>query len=214
MEALEDAGPRGGSFLDRVLRYLPYMALGNLFVAAPAMIISIVVAYFAFEQADATKKMQVSSVWPILSYDTGNLSEDGEPEITFNLSNRGVGPARVGGMQVSYDGTAYRSIQDLMRDCCAPRGERVGAIVSAVNGEVIPAGARLAFARIDPVDLSPRSYARMEAARLKVRTQICYCSVFDDCWIEDSQMTGTEPVNQCPADWVQFGFPIGVKPGG
>lgn len=210
----EPVATGGSPLADRLLRYLPLLALGNLFVGAPAMIISIAVAFFAFEQADATKKMQVGSVWPMVSYDTGNLTDEGEPQINFNISNRGVGPARIGGMQLSYEGRAYRSIHDLMRACCVPKGEMVAAVLTDVNGEVIPPGEEFAFARIEPGAVSPSAYRRMEEARLRVRAQVCYCSVFDDCWVEDSQSTATRSVDQCPADWVQFGFPSGVRPGG
>ena len=212
MTAIERGG-MGSGLAARALRLLPLLALGNMFIAAPALIVSGAVAYFAFEQAEATKKMQIGSVWPNVSYDTGNLDEAGEPQITFNVSNRGVGPARIGGMQLSIDGKAHNSIQSLLRDCCVGQGERFAVVMSGVNGEVIQPGDEFAFVTIDPEGVSPENYARIEEARMRVRTQICYCSVFDDCWIEDSQATKVEQVALCPADWVQYGFPSGVKPG-
>ncbi len=57
-----DGTRESSSVLARLLRYLPLLAFGNLLVAAPALIISVAVAYFAFEQAEATKKMQIGSV--------------------------------------------------------------------------------------------------------------------------------------------------------
>lgn len=209
-----DLGGDGRTVLARLLRYLPVLALGNLFVAAPAMIISVAVAYFAFEQAEATKKMQIGSVWPNVSYDSGNLDEAGEPQINFNISNRGVGPARIAGMQVSLDGKPYRSIQDLLRDCCTEKGDRVAVVMSSVNGEVIAPGDEFAFVQIAPEGVPARLYERIENTRMRVRAEVCFCSVFDDCWVEDSQSTAVRAVAQCPVDWVQYGFPSDVKPGG
>ncbi len=116
-------------------------------------------------------------------------------------------------MQLSLDGKAYRSIQELLRDCCTERGDRVAVVMSSVNGEVIPAGDEIAFVGIAPEGVTPAAYRRIEGIRMRLRAQICFCSVFDDCWIEDSQATAVQPVAQCPADWVQYGFPSGVKPG-
>ena len=212
MTAMEQSG-MGPGVAARALRLLPLLALGNMFIAAPALIVSGAVAYFAFEQAEATKKMQIGSVWPNITYDTGNLGDAGEPQISFNVSNRGVGPARIGGMQLSLDDKAHNSIQSLLRECCIDEGERLQLVMTAVNGEVIQPGDEFAFVTIDPNGVSPDNYAAIEEVRMRIRTQICYCSVFDDCWIEDSQATTVEPVGLCPADWVQYGFPSGVKPG-
>ncbi len=214
LERRMDTASAGGGALGKLLRYLPLFAIGNLFVAAPAMIISVAIAYFAFEQAEATKKMQVGSVWPNIAYDTGNLDDEGQPQINFNVANRGVGPARIGGMQLSLDGKAHRSIQTLLRDCCVEKGDRVAVVMTGVNGKVVPAGDEFAFVSIAPSGVSPENFSRIEQARMRVRAQICFCSVFDECWIEDSQATSVRPVAQCPADWVQYGFPSGVKPGG
>lgn len=115
-------------------------------------------------------------------------------------------------MQLSLHGRAHNSIQSLLRDCCIEEGERFAVVMMGVNGEVVQPGDEFAFVTIDPDGVSPENYAQIEEARMRVRTQICYCSMFDDCWIEDSQAT-VEPVAQCPADWVQYGFPSGVKPG-
>lgn len=212
METLGDRVGATGS-LSRLLRYLPLLALGNLFIAAPALIISGAVAYFAFEQAEATKKMQAGSVWPNITYDTSNLSEAGEPRISFDVSNRGVGPAKIKGMQISLDGQPYRTIQDLLRDCCLEKGDPLAVVLTGVNGEVIPAGEEVSFAAIRPDNIPAAGYERLGEAHLRVRAQICFCSVFDECWIEDSQSTTVQPTAQCPADWMQYGFPSGVAPG-
>lgn len=210
---IEQAEPRSPK-VDRILRYLPFVAFGNMFLAVPAVLISLAVAYFAFQQAKATEKMQIAAVWPIVGYDTGNLSEDGEPLLTMNLSNSGVGPARIRGMEVSYEGRAYREIRDLVRDCCAERGDTIALVMSAINGEVLKAGEDLSFVQLAPGQTTPRVYERFEATRLSIRVRACYCSVFDDCWIEDSASVAQVAVATCPVDWVQFGFPEGVAPAG
>ena len=43
------------------------------------------------------------------------------------------------------------------------------------------------------------SAAALDQARQSDRivTRLCYCSVFDDCWISDSRDPTPDPVNQC-----------------
>ena len=211
MARMEASGPRSARF-NRLLKYLPFVALGNVALAFPAVLISLAVAYFAFQQAEATEKMQIAAVWPIVAYDTGNLSEEGDPVLTLNASNNGVGPARIRGMEVSYEGRTYRDIRMLLRDCCAEPGETIAVVMSAINGEVLKSGEELSFVQVTRDQTSPRVYERFEDARLSIRVRMCYCSVFDDCWIEDSAATTQVVVKSCPADWTQFGFPQGTTP--
>lgn len=207
LERLEERPGTPGPVFGRLLRYLPILALGNMLVAAPALLVSLAVAYFAFQQADATQKMQIATVWPNIAYDTGNLSDDGEPEISFNVANRGVGPARIRGMELSYEGRAFTDITSLLRACCVEPGQKIAVVMSSVNGEVLRPGDEVPFVRVAPDGLAPAAYRRFDEARLRVRARICYCSVFDDCWIEDSKSVAIEPVASCPVDWIQFGFP-------
>lgn len=195
------------SGMSRLLRYLPVLAFGNILFAAPAMLISIVVAYFAFEQADATKKMQIGSVWPNVSYDFSNISEDGKREISMLVANRGVGPARIAAMEVSYRGKTYTDIRSLMKACCVDEGGKVGVIVENINGEVIAPGEETDFVRLTPELSGEDTYTRFDELRSALRVRLCYCSVFDDCWVEDSRAPAPEPVKACPAGWNQFGMP-------
>ncbi len=198
--------------LTRLLRYLPVLAIGNLLLAAPAMLISAAVAYFAFEQAEATKKMQIGSVWPNVAYDFSNIGDAGEREISMLVTNRGVGPARIAAMQVSYGGKAYPDIRSLMKACCVDGNGNIGVIVQNVNGEVIAPGDEIDFVQLTPALSGERTYERFGKLRADLRVRICYCSVFEDCWIEDSRASAARPVAQCPADWTQFGTPLEPTP--
>ena len=195
----------GSSYLDKLLRYLPILAIGNLLVSAPAFLISIGVAYFTFVQAEATEKMQIAAVWPHVTAAASNLGDDGKPQMTLTLANQGVGPALIRGMEVSYRGKAYPGPHELLRACCVPQGS-IQLVVSAANGEVLRPGDEVDFLRFTPASVPPGAFERFEAERGAIRIRACYCSVFDDCWIADDGGS-RQPVAQCPADWVQYGFP-------
>ncbi|MEM6856453.1 MAG: hypothetical protein AAF559_01155 [Pseudomonadota bacterium] len=87
---------------NRLLRYLPLMALGNMAVAVPTFVISLTLAYFTFVQAEATQKMQVAAVWPYVSFGSSNYDANGEPRIALSLGNDDAGPARIAGLELTY----------------------------------------------------------------------------------------------------------------
>lgn len=209
IERALEAKPGGAErALDRAARYLPLLALSNLFVSAPAFLISIGVAYFTFVQAEATEKMQVASVWPRVTYTTSNQTEDGTPRITLSLENKGVGPAMIRGLEVRMDDRPYVGFRDILGACCTDRPEDVPLGIGTVNGEVLRPGEEMHFA-ILPFDQGfAGEWQRFNEARLNLRVRACYCSVFEDCWIDTWERADPQPVDQCPTDWVQYtGFP-------
>ena len=209
LDAIEQQGSHG-PMLDRVLRYLPWLAIGNLAVGIPAVAISLSVAYFAFVQANATDKMQVASVWPNVTYVTSNQNEDdgGTGPIRMSLVNNGVGPAIVRGLQIGYDGRKFTSFRELLEACCAEREEQMSIGISSINNEVLRPGEDSMFAMVLPDGTPPDVFERFNRERLQFEVSLCYCSVFDDCWVDSWELTEPKPVEQCPADWVQYsGFP-------
>lgn len=194
--------------LPRLLRLLPLVAAANAVLAVPALIISVGVAYFAFVQAEATDKMQVASVWPRVTYVTSNQDEDGTRRITLSLINKGVGPAVIRGMELRYRGKAYTGFRELLDACCAQPGDMSAIGIGSINGEVLRPGEEMMFALLEPEGTDAETYDRFNIERRELQIGVCYCSVFDDCWVEDWKRSEPRPVAQCPADWVQYsGFP-------
>lgn len=218
LEALSASGrdqqERWQGGLARLLRMLPLVAAANLAIAAPAMIISIGVAYFAFVQAEATDKMQVASVWPRVTYVTSNQDRDGTRRLTLSLVNKGVGPALIRGMELRYQGNAHTGFRDLIDACCARPDDTLSLGIGSINGEVLRPGEEMMFALMEPDGTPADVYERFAKERGELNLKVCYCSVFDDCWVEDIQHAEPRPVGQCPANWVQYsGFPQGDATG-
>ena len=207
LSEIEKKDARGG-LVDRMMRYLPLIALGNAFVAAPAMIISIAVAYFAFEQAEATKKMQIAEVWPRVTYSTSNMGEEGETDIKLALLNKGVGPAIIRGLQVKYRGKAYVDFRSILADCCSNDAKNLSLGIGTVNGEVISPGEEMMFGVLPKTARNEDAWQRFNSERFQLEIATCYCSVFDACWVDDGTSQEPREVKMCPADWTQYtGFP-------
>ena len=200
---LELAATPRTSALDRLLRFLPVIALGNIFLAAPAMLVSGAVAYFTFVQAEATEKMQVASVWPRVTYTNFN-TQGADARITIALSNKGVGPAVIQGLQVRYRGRAYSDARTLLADCCGAGGEKLALGISSLSGEVLRPGEEAMVTQLAARGTAPDVYARFNRERSNLEIATCYCSVFGDCWVDEGTPAGPKDVAQCPADWVQY----------
>lgn len=190
--------------MDRILRYLPLLTVGQLVIGAPAFIISVVVAYATSVQADATRKMTEASVWPRLqivrSFNSGGARRpDGSVDFdeakfitSIIVHNAGIGPAVVKHVRVSVDGVAYRDWFGLAEQVFDIR------VISNANlaAQVVPASETVQWLTLDGKGALALRDAYDEG---RLQAQVCYCSVFDSCWLLRSQQAEVEPVSACPA---------------
>ena len=144
---------------------------------------------------------------------SGNRSSEGEPQMGLSIANQGVGPALIRGMEIAYQGRAYAGPHELLRACCVTDGGGIKLLTSAANGQVLRPGEETVFVSFGPGDLPPGAFDRFDQVRQELRMRVCYCSVFDDCWVADGSGLNPEPVRQCPGDWVQYGFPQSTPAG-
>ena len=168
----------------------------------PTFVISLALAYATYVQADATRKIQRSETWPYVSYGTGNSTPDGKLEISLNLTNNGVGPARLEAMEFLYKGKPMANPREFLRQCCA--GTAKFSFMSEPVTGVLRPGQQTNFIRLAKTDENAGIYEKLDTERWKVVVRSCYCSIFDDCWIADNRQKRPQPVEACPADWTTF----------
>jgi hypothetical protein len=187
---------------ERLIKYLPLFVISHAFVTIPTFVISLALAYATFVQADATRKIQRSETWPFVTYGTGDSSPDGKLEITLNLTNNGVGPARLEAMEFLYKGKPMENPREYLRQCCA--GTSKFSFMSEPVTGVIRPGQQVNFIRMPRTDENSAIWERLDSERWNVVVRTCYCSIFDDCWIADNRQKRPQPVDSCPADWSAF----------
>ena len=175
----------------------------EILITLPTLVISIALAYFSFVQADASRKMQRTETWPYVSYGTDNSSPEIKDEISFSLSNDGVGPARLQEMEFVYNGKPMANPVEFMRDCRIA-GKTLMFTTDRVDGVLRP-GDKRKFIRMTKTGANAATWDRLNNERWKVVVRTCYCSIFDDCWVFDSRKSQPESVKICPANWTKFG---------
>jgi hypothetical protein len=145
----------------------------NRIVSASATIIAIAALGTAVYQAKLSRDQAAASVWPYLLQ--GNSGNDGYASIVQNL---GVGPAKIGGFDVTVDGKPVKNwadAADAMGVKLSWKGHRT---TSFHAGIVIPAGAV-----IDLLHLPDSTDARLFRAQVdRIRVSVCYCSIYERCW--------------------------------
>ncbi|WP_341631481.1 hypothetical protein [Sphingomonas agri] len=158
---------------------------------------------------------------PYLQIEMSNLEADlHSPALRLTVQNQGVGPARLAEIVMTVNGRPVRDFNTLIDHCCAPgllqsasvgskqfRGIRSGEVIlSRLRDRMIRPGEAVdAFDwPMTPANQAVLDRLRSQYATNAVNTSICYCSVFDDCWVRTDEDRRPVPVKQCPAARVPY----------
>lgn len=197
--------PLDEALLGRVARWLPLAFAGHLIVGLPTLLISLVVAYGTYVQAQATQRMQQAAAWPFIAYNTSNYDDAGRHSVILSLANNGVGPAVLGPVEVRYAGRPMRNPSELLAACCGYREGAMQLGTAPLANAVIRPGERLSFFTFVDVPANAAMIAPLERERWKFDVRACYCSIFDDCWITRGVQGKPQSVAACPVNWTVFG---------
>jgi hypothetical protein len=178
------------------------------FVAVSLSVLALAAsAYQSMLMRDQTRLMQVesrASVWPSVAIGENDTHTSTEDLFTWRADNNGVGPAKIESVQVSVDDKPYRTWKEI--GAMLVPDHPFHAQQSSINGIVLPASLNRETT-IEMVKLTDPVLARaFHDAQSRFKITICYCSVYDDCWIADIQNRVKQPsVDHCDtANTVQF----------
>lgn len=187
---------------------------------AIAVIVSVVSLWVAIGSEDANRKMVAASSWPFLQIVSGNSDAQNHPDLIFSVTNAGIGPARVKTFEVLWKGKPYRTSFELMHDCCgyelphAPPQTSEGLLPpgqvssSRVAHNVIRAGGEQPFLSYELTAQNVAIWKKFDQVRQsELQYRICYCSVFDECWINTFDFNGDkgpDRIDACPIPKVSY----------
>jgi hypothetical protein len=178
----------------------------DMIFAALAIFLSCVSVFIAIHHGQTMERLVAASTWPNISFGTGNET-DGIDQITLDLTNTGVGPARLETFEVFYKDKPVANLKELAIACCAGADQHVkGSFgTSSVRGNVLPARETIHFVSLRKDRNAPEIWAIANRERFNVSERICYCSVFDDCWVATSNSMKPTAVKECtPSQPVQY----------
>ncbi|MEO1322235.1 MAG: hypothetical protein AAFV59_04425 [Pseudomonadota bacterium] len=196
-------------------RLLVRLSLLQLIPAVVGIFIATLALYAALNESDAVRKQQQATVWPHLQVDRTNITTDENVGIIVRVSNRGIGPARVRAANVTLDGEPLSSWNDLFsklhpdaRGYFPRTDSHVGTTVLVPGSEVVVIDlntdvfTEFDLASMDGIATLEQTESlivsfRNALADDRIEMELCYCSVFDDCWHVSSIERDPNPVRNC-----------------
>jgi hypothetical protein len=167
-----------------------------------ALVVSVFALALGGYQTRLMQSQARASVWPYLSIGSTYSSNTDKDGFIWSVNNNGVGPAKVGAVTVTLDGKPLQHWDEAMKQLGI-----VGlpsSATSSLSGEVIPPNTNRETT-IQPIKINEREAAKIfKTAEGRFRMDICYCSVYDECWIAHWRKAKVDPVAQCDATGVQF----------
>jgi hypothetical protein len=162
-----------------------FAALGS----ASAIIVAVCSLAITLYEARITRAHQQVSVWPRV---VETVSDSGRLYIR-NVENDGLGPALIRSYQVRVDGVVRHEWDDVVTTLLESPARHNGQFSLFRRGSVLLPGAHLQLLTIGPDTVSHR----LIAAEHRVLTTVCYCSLYDQCWLARSDNPDPRPATRC-----------------
>jgi hypothetical protein len=179
--------PTGNRWFDLIV------PLAALFISAVSIGIAWHHGKVMQELVHQNEKLVEANSLPYLQLSTSNNGA-----VSFNAINEGVGPAKIVTAEVLVDGRPVQSLKELMDACCKERN-RSNLSASYLEGRMVRPGDTVSYVSY-PIAGSPlASVEELDRVRRanRITTRLCYCSVFDDCWLASSDDPTPNPVKEC-----------------
>jgi len=177
----------------RTERLFLRMTILQTVMTAAAVIISMAALYAAFVQAESARRQTEAAVWPYVDIGNTVINDDGERRGVIFMENTGIGPARIRAVRVKVDGEAQANWAEVFAAADIDAGYRYITMTNQVMSS------EQALHVITLHSSEDAFIIRNQWSRIEI--DYCYCSVFDQCWVQSQAgLESPEQVDQCP-DW-------------
>ena len=189
--------------------------------AVAALFVSAISLWVGIRTEDANEKLVAASTWPFLQVQIDNSTPEGVPRLQFNVTNTGMGPAKVESFEVFWRGKPFHSGKELVTACCGLKtfgGEVLPGNTNAthlltgtVQGMVLRSGESEGFIIYPLSEQTVGVWNALNNAQKDITYRVCYCSVLNECWrnvlFSDLSKRGQlrpERVQTCPVPKVAY----------
>jgi len=184
------------------------VAVAAIFISVVSLAVAILHGRTMERMAEENARLVAANSWPFVQYGAGWTTTDGVTRVKMAVFNAGVGPAKIESAELTWKGVAYRGDREFLEACCGFDPAKGTPFDSdLVPGMVIRAGAEIRFLEFSkPAD--PAVFAALQQAVVSrdLQLNVCYCSIFDDCWQSDLTTLSLKPkqVEGCTLPKVSF----------
>ncbi|MBN8575518.1 MAG: hypothetical protein J0L66_01175 [Cytophagales bacterium] len=159
----------------------------DIIVALIAVIIGLSTMIVYIYQARIMSKQMHATVWPYIE----NEFTEGSEGFKITTQNKGVGPAIVKKYRLYFDGksisTSRHSIDSLLRVLSGNDSLKWAFDYTNLESRVLSGGEEIVFVHFK----TPETLVALKKV-LKghsINVGVCYCSVFDECWVTSAGKT-------------------------
>jgi hypothetical protein len=197
------------------------LAIGAIVIAAASL-------WVAVDAERTNRELVTSASWPFVQFYDDDTKPAGvePPVLTFMVSNAGIGPAKLESFELFWKGRPQRSPWQLLQTCCADAATAAGKPGSAepirhpdgldnasATGIVLRAGEKIPILTFTRRDNNAALWDALESRFTgNLSVQYCYCSAFDECWVNSALVGGLRNLNphkvrSCPRPKVAYNSP-------
>lgn len=162
-------------------------------VALIAIVLSLCALLVSVLEVSAIRSEQRVGVWPYV--DVSSKYNDGGFQIT--ATNKGIGPARIRSSQMLLDGKPQDDLDGMILAVLGPERAFSYEVYKSNNpagGVMSPDEQSVLFA----VPWTDASRTLVEELASRFSIELCYCSVYEDCWRAQLNEGEPEEVKRCP----------------
>jgi len=140
-----------------------------------------------------------ASVWPFVALGYTYNSNTDMNGFVWHVDNNGVGPAKVETVTLSVDGKPMKRWADVLVEL-GVNHRSLNLSTTSLNGDVIPPNLNRETT-IEALRINEREVAALfKGAIARFKMDVCYCSVYDECWVAHWQQTKVDSVEKCSTD--------------
>lgn len=178
--------------------------LADLAVAFSALFVSLCSLGIALHHGRTMQRLVEANSRPFIQITTSN-GNPASPAFTVLISNPGAGAARLERFSILVDDKPVKDIGEaLLRLAGLPADTKEESTVLGQITYTAVAPSYLKAGSEQPVLFWPRTASNAsvwdkdaEAGLNRVKFEACYCSIFDECWIENSHRFRPTAVSSC-----------------
>jgi hypothetical protein len=184
----------------------------DISAAGCALIVSVTSLFVAFRHghsmermADANARLVQANSWPLLQTYQSDGEWQGPKVFSIDVINFGVGPAKVESVEVQWKGQPVHNSHELETLCCGKDPATVpGVETSGLMGTVLRASEVRRIITFPEDDTHAELTHGLKIRLRDISWRVCYCSVFDECWLSDLRTMHPPGVSECPVPRVPF----------
>lgn len=167
-------------------------------VAICALVTSMVAVFIGWDQGRVMRAQQHGAVYPVLQLEGFVSTQNEQRQLGIRIANNGVGPALVEGVRLRSigDGSEIETLRPFIAGL--PQGADISW--AGLAGRAIAPGERLSPITVAwPQDsVTDSDIGRAVAITADWQLEVCYCSVFQRCWItSEIGVARSERVDAC-----------------